>query len=331
MASAVTLIIPTVERRAILFARTLRYLSEIRYEGEIIVSDHSLSRDADSIADIAGQHGDLRLRLLKHPPEAHFLERLVLCAVQTQSDYVHLHADDDFIIKPTLDRLLKDMEASPRLVAAMGMNINLSLEDRQFHAIRKSAVTYEGPFQRLIAQLENYSSVLYALRRRDEFIETLSYTQPRCPDVQFWQYLESCVAAIKGTILVTDDLHYVRSIHDNKWSTTLLRAKSRDHFPYLIFSDQFHPRLIAFRAALVAACAENDSDVVVDDVMLDAAIIHLVFRGLSIMGLPQRQTPKIKISHEEILAAKLRDPSNPVGAELIRICELARQYPLPKD
>jgi glycosyltransferase domain-containing protein len=327
-ATSVALIIPTVSHRSVLFARTLRYLSEIQYGGEIVVSDHSFPRDPASISEIAGQHGSLRLKVLKHAPDAHFLERLVLCAKQAQSKYVHLHADDDFLIMDALDSLVTEMERTPNAAAAMGININLSLEDRQFRAIAKGGITQSDAFERLIAQLENYSSVLYALRRRSEFIETLSYSHPRCPDVQFWQYLESCVAAMKGPILVTDELHYVRSLHRDKWSATLAREKSRDHFPYLILSDQFHPRLVAFRAALVEACGYASANV--DEGVLDGALIHLLFRGVRAMGLPLRHTPERSTSHQEIIEAQLRDPRLPITAHLLRICELSKQYPLPQ-
>src|SRR5262245_60438455 len=103
-APLVTLIVPTVHHRAALFARTLRYLEAIGWRSPVVVSDHSPQPHAGVIAD-AARRCSLELRLLRHPPEMHFLERLADCARQAATPYVHLHADDDFVVPATLDKL----------------------------------------------------------------------------------------------------------------------------------------------------------------------------------------------------------------------------------
>jgi hypothetical protein len=74
----------------------------------------------------------------------------------------------------------------------------------------------------------------------------------------------------------------VRSQHEQKWSATLVREHSPDHFPYLILSGSFQPRLAAFRAALLEACPGADAG------RLDAGLIHLLYRGFGVMGLPAK-------------------------------------------
>ena len=105
---------------------------------------------------------------------------------------VHLHADDDFLVRPTLKLLIRDMQSQPHLAAAMGLNVNVTFETGELTLLSKTSISHALPFERLIAQLETYSSALYALRRREEFIDSLSFAVQQCPDVQFWQYLESC-------------------------------------------------------------------------------------------------------------------------------------------
>jgi hypothetical protein len=145
------------------------------------------------------------------------------------------------------------------LLRKMGWNgVNNSCDPlKTINLISKFSVKQAEPFARLIARLENFSSVLYALRRRSEFIDSLSFAEALCPDVQFWQYLKSCQAALTGAISVLDDLHYVRQVRKQKWSLQLVKDRSPDHFPYIVLSPELQSRVKAFRAALVESCEKR--------------------------------------------------------------------------
>jgi hypothetical protein len=204
----------------------------------------------------------------------------------------------------------------------MGVNLHAYFDEGRISVLPKRAIAHAVAFERLVAQLESYSSVLYALRRREELIATFSFTVERCPDVQFWQYLESCVAALRGTVAVLDELHYVRSVHDQKWSNQLVKERSPDHFPYLILSPVFHERVMAFRAALLEACGGTG----VDAARLDAGLIHLLHRGLGAMGLPEKTAPAAASQEAaaKALLARAQNLRDPVGIELQRIFALVR-------
>jgi glycosyltransferase domain-containing protein len=321
-ADAVTLIVPTVHHRAALFARTLRYLAESGFKGPIVVSDHSPTEHADAIAQVVAGAPGLDLRVVAHAPDLHFLDRLVDCARRAGTPFVHLHADDDFVILPTLDVLLERLRERPDASAALGINVHVAFAERDVTVAPKFANEATDAFARLVAGLESYSSVLYALRRRDEFIASMSFARARCPDVQFWQYLETCMATLAGPILTVDDLHYVRAVHAAKWSATLVRERSADHFPYLILSPEFAPRVAAFQAALVEACL--DRRIAVDRAALDAGLIHLLYRGLAVMGLPEKRFAASDTTREAAarLEARFRDPSDPATRQLRRIFEM---------
>lgn len=320
-ACPVALLIPTVHHRAPLFRRALRHLSASRFAGPVVVSDHSPQHQRSAVAAAVAQHGELDITLLAHPPELHFLGRLAACARAVRTPYVHLHADDDFLVVPLLEKLAGRLDRDPGCAAAMGINVNASLKTWELLPLRKHAIEDAQPFDRLLAQLEAYSSALYALRRREELADTFDFAAARCPDVQFWQYLESCVAALDGRLAVLPELHYVRGIHEAKWSTTLVRERSPDHFPQLILQPHFHPRLAAFRAALVEACAARKA--VVNSAALDDGLIHLLNRGLATMGLPARRTAAGEgAAHEAVLQAQLADPASAAAGAMRRIFEL---------
>jgi glycosyltransferase domain-containing protein len=321
---SVTLIIPTVHRRAALFTRVLRYLSSAGFTCPVIVSDHSPQEHRNVIADIAGRHDKLNIKVLQHAPEMHFLDRLTECAKAAETPFVHLHADDDFLIRTTLAALVEEMTARPERAAAMGLNAHILFATGELKILAKSAMEQTEPFLRLIAQLETYSSALYALRRRDEFIATMPFTVSRCPDVQFWQYLESCVAVLAGSIAVIDQLHYVRGVHPEKWSSTLVREQSPDHFPYLILSPDFSPRVADFRAALLAACEARN--IAVDPKLIDTGLIHLLYRGFAAMGLPEKRVAGNDTAQQVSarFAARMSDANDPTKAQLEYIVAAAR-------
>lgn len=320
---SVTLIVPTVHTRHELFARTLRYLAVCRLPHPVMVSDHSPEAHGNVVKAIVAQHPGLNLKLIRHPPEMHFLERLIDCARQSDTPYVHLHADDDFVIPETLQKLIQLMDAQPACAASMGLNVNVSLSTSKFSPIDKLSIDHAKPERRLIAQLENYSSVLYALRRREEFIRSLHFAVARCPDVQFWQYLESCAAVLEGGIHVIDDLHYVRQTHAKKWSSALVREKSKDHFPYLITNPEFSGRVTAFRNALVEASAARGLRI--PDDVLDGAIFYLLLRGQQVIGLPPRQFAAKNAAVINKLQELLNKPGNTTNTSLARILDLCIQ------
>jgi glycosyltransferase domain-containing protein len=314
----ITLIIPTVHHRAVLLDRTLKFLADCACPAPVIISDHSPPDCLHVIAGVAKKYSQLNIRLLQHAPDLHFLQRLVACAEIADTPHVHLHADDDFLVPNAVAPLIQTLEQAPDCVAVMGINVHLG---KSASVSGRGPIDQPAPFARLIAQLEAYSSALYALRRRDEFIASLKFAVQRCPDVQFWQYLESCVAAIQGKIYVIDELHYVRSVHAQKWSATLVREQSREHFPYLILAPEFQPRFAAFRAALVDAC--RNAAVEVDHDALDKALIHLVNHGLGAMGLPKPRHGRDawvarQKAHEIALREKLGNPADP-ASEVMRL------------
>ena len=322
---SVTLIIPSVYHRARFVDRVLYYLSHSGFQCPVVVTDHSPHEHASVISDIVKRQRGLDVTLLAHPTDMHFLKRLSDCAAVAQTAFVHLHADDDFVVRPTLKLLIAEMQQRPELAAAMGLNVHVTFETGGLTMLPKTGLRQAKPFDRLVGQLQTYSSVLYALRRRDEFIESLSFAVERCPDVQFWQYLESCVAVLSGAVTVLEDLHYVREVHSAKWSASLTRERSPEHFPYLVLSPEFSPRVAAFREALLAAYEARG--IPVDRGAIDAGLVHLLHRGLGAMGLPDTQvvSPNLEGNPLARLSKRFSDNDDPITIELKRIFQAANR------
>ena len=152
-APRVALIIPTVHTRIQSFSRTLAYLAQCRYGDPIVVSDHSPPERAAPVADALRRHPELDITLVQHPPDLHFLKRLADCAAKVDTPYVHLHADDDFILPSTLALLVKAMERDPGCAAATGIHMNVWVRELASETLEKFAYPQRDPGDRLIAQL----------------------------------------------------------------------------------------------------------------------------------------------------------------------------------
>jgi hypothetical protein len=123
---------------------------------------------------------------------------------------------------------------------------------------------------------------------------------------------------------VLEEIHYVREQHLEKWSATLVRERSSDHFPYLMLSTEFTPRVAAFRAALIEVC--GDRGISVDETALDDGMVHLLYRGIGTMGLPSKRfattDPTAAASRIE---ARFADKTDSATVALTRIFAFAQE------
>src|SRR5262245_39924829 len=121
---SVTLIIPSVYHRARFIDRVMYYLSDSGLQCPIVLSVNSPREHTGVINDIVKRQRGLDVTLLVHPTGMHFLKRLSDCATVAQTPFVHLHADDDFAVRPTFNLLIAEMQRRPELAAAMGLNVH---------------------------------------------------------------------------------------------------------------------------------------------------------------------------------------------------------------
>jgi len=246
----VTLVIPTVHHRAHLFAECLAYLELAGFKCPIIVSDHSTAESHGIIEEIIRKHPNLTIKLIYHDPDLHFLLRLADCAERSGTPYFLLHADDDFACKAGVDRAVSFMNQHLDYAACLGDTLRIieGNEEVQLKRVLQYHKADEELRRRVFTQLMCYSSVLYALRRTTEVIATFRETVLHCPDVVFWQYLETMLCTASGKIEVMNYPWILRGTHREKWSATLYAGplRSVEAFPYIISHSDFPGKFSAF-------------------------------------------------------------------------------------
>jgi len=247
---SVTLVIPTVAERVDLFSRTLQYLQRAGVKAPILVSDHSPPECREIIEKALGNAPDLQMTLIHHDHSLHFLERLADCAERSGTTYFQLHADDDFICRNGLLEAVAFMDRNPDYAACMGDNIKITRKADEYLISRqwKYQNTSTDAFTRVFTQLGCYSSVLYALRRSDEVASTFRETVAHCPDVLFWQYLETILCSLNGAIQALNIPYYFRDTDIHNWSTKISRMPfaESETLPWAIFHTGFPQKLDAF-------------------------------------------------------------------------------------
>lgn len=270
----VTLLLPTVAHRAEFLRSALDFMSVAMKGAQIVISDHTEDADNDTVARLASQFAQLDIVVERHPASLHFLERLTACARLARSPYVVVHADDDFMLPGAIDESVSFLDRHPDFVGCQGRTFFLKLRPPRSCApkIHGATARAEGDaVSRIASQCTQFTPTLYAVTRRNAFIEANDATLRHTKNVVFWQYLSSCQLLTLGKSHVLDSLYYLRLDNPDGWRATLIREGDRSHWPHLVVAKEFSKELAAFKGGLAAALGAADSkDVarVVDDCSL---------------------------------------------------------------
>ncbi len=211
MSDRVTLIIPSVASRASYFRRVLIHLAQQGFAGPVIVSDHSAGDRAAVLPAIMAEFPQLDLSLRRHAPELAFLLRLADCAEAAATPYVVLHADDDFMRFAVLDLCTEHLDANGDTVMAKGRIAFFSCTDDTLGIFGQPGRSAPKPnmLSRLIRHLASFSATLYAVHRREPFIDSCRRAIAATENVIFWQYLQSSLMILEGKLKTFDELYYL--------------------------------------------------------------------------------------------------------------------------
>ncbi len=285
MSDRVTLIIPSVASRASYFRRVLIHLAQQGFAGPVIVSDHSAGDRAAVLPAIMAEFPQLDLSLRRHAPELAFLLRLADCAEAAATPYVVLHADDDFMRFAVLDLCTEHLDANGDTVMAKGRIAFFSCTDDTLGIFGQPGRSAPKPnmLSRLIRHLASFSATLYAVHRREPFIDSCRRAIAATENVIFWQYLQSSLMILEGKLKTFDELYYLRQKDHGGWQETLIANRDPEHWPLLVISPDFSRHLGDFRRALLAALQEKVTGPLPPPFLndLEEALIWLMRHGLA--------------------------------------------------
>lgn len=312
-ADRLSLIVPSVTGRARFFDTALRHLATCAVRWPILVSDHSAEHES-ALSTVAARYPGLDVRLLRHPPAMHFLERLARCAEAAQTDYIVLHADDDFMMPAAMESCVAFLDANPDFAACKGRMAGFGIgNDGEIRVKKNDGRTRaeNSAGARLIAHVTDFNPTLYAVHRRGVFVESCVRTLHFTRNVIFWQYMSSCIAVLRGKLQVLDEPYYLRLDNAVGWRAQLAGRRDPSHWPHLAVSPDFSSELARFRSGLLTLLDARDEEGDLAQ-QVDDACLSLIRRALC-GGL------KDPTDLDEAFLARLRTPGSDERA-LLEYC-----------
>lgn len=133
---------------------------------------------------------------------------------------------------------------------------------------------------RLLNHVANFNPTLYAVHRREVFIEAYARAREITENVIFWQYLASCLTLARGKLRTLDQAYYLRLDNEAGWRSQLIARRDPSHWPFLALAPDFSTQLGQFRNALAALLPAPAQGALERDAALDEACIWLLRRAL---------------------------------------------------
>jgi glycosyltransferase domain-containing protein len=326
--SLFSVVIPTFEGTPFL-QRALDYFRDLAFKGRIVLADNSSGDHRKFVAACSGDYPDLRLEIFPFPEEIRFLDKITATLEKIDSQFVLLHAHDDFMVPQGVEQCVDFLAGNPAYSVARGRiamfalarNANASDGQVAVSLVPHPMRSYEqaDPVERMLAHIERYASTFYSVHRRDSLLESFRLTARATQNVIFFQYLSSCIAALQGKIWCSDQLFYVRQGHEDSWSGRLKKG-DYEHWPMLITSPDFSRYYREFRTTL-ARYAESRSGVPADAVgpRIDVAALGLFQRGYCGREMDNPE--------ESQFLKRLHDAGSDENRTLKSVVDFALRYP----
>lgn len=310
--------------------RTLDYFVDLEFAGHIVICDSSEEGVAQEfVGHCQNAYPNLWLDVYQYPPQTRFLDKLCECLRATDSEYVLLHANDDFMVPAEVNRCIEAMEGDSGLSAARGRIAMFSFETARgendappivnLYPYPMRAYLDPDPITRALDMLERYTATFYSVHRRQVLLENFSTTEQATKNVIFFQYLSSALLALQGRIWCGDGLFYVRQAHAQMMGARL--SRDYEHWPLLITSDNFSRYYREFRDSI---CRWSREKLGVAETTLSPRIDMAAAEGLLDRGYCRRPP---SAAEDERFMGRLNDDSTSDYREFKRVIDFASQYP----
>ena len=260
-----SVVMPTFEGTPFL-KRTLDYFRHLAFKGRIVLADNSTGAHRQFVGACASEYPGLNLEIIQFPQDVRFLDKMAATLEKIDSQFVLLHAHDDFMLPAGVEQCIGFLADNPGYSVARGRIAMFGLTRNSDAAGSEVAVSlvphpmrgYEqaDAVERMLAHIERYASTFYSIHRRDYLLESFRITERATKNVIFFQYLSSSLSALQGRIWCSNQLFYVRQGHGDSWSGRLKKG-DYEHWPMLITSPDFSRYYQEFRTELANFAAKR--------------------------------------------------------------------------
>jgi len=212
MRNDLTLIVPTYRRPKHL-GRLLTYLARQTFEGRVLVADSSPEPERAENAVIVAA-SPLCPKLRHFDPETPPFEKFAQIAMEAETPFTLLCADDDILLPGSLPPILAALRADPGLSAAHGWYFgfrNGKTFDFERIIYNGPSTVGDAPLDRLNTFLADYQSITYAVYRTAVLQEVLNAMR-RVDGLLFRELGAGVLTALKGRVARLPVVYHGRSL-----------------------------------------------------------------------------------------------------------------------
>jgi glycosyltransferase domain-containing protein len=246
--SVCIIIFSNLDQRRDWLIHRLSYLALSGFEGQVLVGVWGGHDKIPIVERVWGQTPRrCQVSIVAQNTAAPFFERMVDLAERSQSDFLVMQGDDDFIVPAALVRPLEKLRCDPTVVAAQGRCVTVNLDGglhrkSRFMPFPVWEAVEENVIDRYANLMKHYSFTWHALYRKHQFIERaryMMYMQDHAKNFIFSEAIGDLYSVIKGKIFIFNELFLVRGEHQNNASKTLRSGINFTMPPYLLLSPAF--------------------------------------------------------------------------------------------
>jgi glycosyltransferase domain-containing protein len=248
------IIIPTYNRPAML-AKTLRFLDSSNVDCAIHVADGSSPENAARNAKtILRYQKVIEIKHHPYPSEIPMYQRIAFVTKTLDSQYILLHADDDFLFIDAVKECVQFLENNPLYVCCQGPMITCFIDqpvESRLKPYLTNPYSDASAIDRVKRMLYQYSPTFYAVHRRTVLLESFgggdfNETNPRLDEIA--SALQTVALGRTGLI---DKLYGLRLVHPDQDS-------QRDTWMDLMMSEKFSLEWTEKLEAVVTCAAKVD-------------------------------------------------------------------------
>lgn len=231
-----TLIIPTYNRPGQL-RRLLVSLMRQGTSSRVIVADSSSDENHRVNVDSVGQCG-LDVQLLRFDPQIPPFEKFYLAALQVDTEFCSMCADDDFIVVNSVDRIVDYLTENHAVVAAHGWyysfyeNVHVGITS----VVYKGCYDDPDPLSRLHAMCASYEAVTYAIYRAPVMRDVLGQVRA-LPTILSKEFGAGALTILSGKVARLPVMYYGRSLAPSEQYSNWHPLEMLGTCPSALFAD----------------------------------------------------------------------------------------------
>lgn len=238
-----------------------------------------------------------KIKLIQQDGAVRFTARVQEMASLTTGNYIIQSGDDDFLVPPTLESLVRVLETDPSVCGVQGRMLTVFFEKDHlgFGTLPIWAAPEPDVLKRFAEHCRHTGMLFYAMLRRADFLERciwIDETMANTKNHVWFDGMAEFFTVIRGRFVIVEQIYLLRGKNPTNTSRVFRKEASDANFPFFLLSENFSPTYKFYESQVIRLLAGAGVDVedpetrrIILTGMLDA------IRG-GVYGRPDPPTPE---------------------------------------